>query len=233
MTCLAFLKENEASDKMAIPVYKQGQALLFIMMIYVIQNLMLSCMLVECFNRSDYFRIRPAPGFEVYMVRFCGALAMQLMMAPEVRRGMMLMNYVNNHPEKFSHPNICALLGFFQVSTCFYAQGLNVYLLAVYPTVFRILKHFLSLRVAVLIPGFFFGALNPSNRLREVFKVKLQRTNKSADIKFSDRSCFQKLIRILYKLIRGFYVSCIYYFIPFVVLGVQNVFLVKPEKRDD
>jgi hypothetical protein len=83
------------------------------MMIFVIQNLMLTCMLSECINRPEYFQIQPAPTFEVYIVRFCGGLAMQLMMAPEVRRGMALMNYANNHPEKFSHPNICTLLGLF------------------------------------------------------------------------------------------------------------------------
>lgn len=227
MTCLAFYREN--IEKLEIPVYKQGQSLLFIMMICVIQILMLSCMLAECFNRTDYFYIQAAPSFEVYMVRFCGGLAMQLMMAPEVRRGMMLMNYVNNHPEKFSHPNICALLGFFQVIICFYAQGLNIYLLAVYPTVFRILKHFLSLKVAVLIPGFFFGALNSKYTLRDVFKAKIVKSNKGADINLSDRSCFQAVIRVLYKCIRGFYISVVYYFVPFILLSVQNIFITQKE----
>lgn len=223
MTTLAFYRENV--EKLEIPVYKQGQALLFIMMIIVIQILMLSCMLAECFNRPDYFKIQAATTFEVFMVRFCGGLAMGLMMAPEVRRGMMLMNYVNNHPEKFSHPNICAILGFFQVMVCFYAQGLNVYLLAVYPNVFRILKHFLSLKVAVHIPAFFFAALSPNNTLRDVFKAKIVRSNKSVEIKFSERSCCQKIIRFMYKCIRGFYISCVYYFIPLILLAVQNVFI--------
>lgn len=40
-------------------------------------------------------------------------------------------------------------------------------------------------------------------------------------IKFRDRSCFHKLARLLYKLIRCLYVGLIFYYIPYTVIYLQ------------
>ena len=40
----------------------------------------------------------------------------------------------------------------------------------------------------------------------------------SSEINFSDRSCCQKIYRVLYKLHRAVFVSAFFYFMPFMVI---------------
>ena len=45
--------------------------------------------------------------------------------------------------------------------------------------------------------------------------------NRANDIKFSERSCFHKIARVFYKMLRTFYVGVIFYYIPFAVMLIQ------------
>lgn len=41
---------------------------------------------------------------------------------------------------------------------------------------------------------------------------------KAGDITFAKRSCYHKMARVLYKILRTLYVGVIYYYIPFAVM---------------
>ena len=57
-------------------------------------------------------------------------------------------------------------------------------------------------------------------------------TRKGKDIKFSERTFANKVARILYKIIRTFFVGVIYYFVPFTVFFIQFTFEKKPTGYD-
>lgn len=49
---------------------------------------------------------------------------------------------------------------------------------------------------------------------------------KGSTIKFSQRSCFHKLARIVYRFLRMVYVGVIFYFIPFSVMWLQWIAII-------
>jgi len=54
---------------------------------------------------------------------------------------------------------------------------------------------------------------------------------RSGDISFASRSPFHKFARIFYKVMRAFYVSLVFYFVPFAVLLGQWVAPLKLKKN--
>jgi hypothetical protein len=54
---------------------------------------------------------------------------MHLLLYPEVKKGMILMKYTNNHPEKFEAPSIAFYIGFMQYFTSIFAEFVNIWLL--------------------------------------------------------------------------------------------------------
>lgn len=64
-----------------------------------------------------------------------------------------------------------------------------------------------------------FGALyfesQIDNKLMPIMHHKPKKSIKGKDIKFGDRSCFHKLARVVYRGFRLFYVSAIFYMLPY------------------
>jgi hypothetical protein len=48
----------------------------------------------------------------------------------------------------------------------------------------------------------------------------------------SDRTCFHKVARILYRFLRALYVSVIFYLVPFCVFYIQYKFAVGLQKEE-
>ena len=68
-------------------------------------------------------------------------------------------------------------------------------------------------------------SLDQDHKLCEVFlEENLPRiTNRKKDMKFSDRRFKCKIARVVYKLIRGFYATFIFYWTPFIFLNLQFI----------
>jgi hypothetical protein len=173
----------------------------------------------------------PAKAFYIYIVRFCGALALQLIMVPKISYGMNIIHYVNNHPESFKTGEVIACTaGLMQVFICIIAIALNCYLICTYQYVLNILKHFLSLKVAIFIPNLLLASMTDAGTtVAEVFKEPLPITNHPSTIKWADRSCYNKFMRIVYKLLRGLQISVLYYFMPFYTMFIQSVLVAEQE----
>jgi hypothetical protein len=87
-------------------------------------------------------------------------------------------------------------------------------------TVQHCIVHFVALEVVMEISNMYFESLK-GNLLKEVLHHPPDMVKSGSDISMSDRSCFHKGARVLYKILRCFYVSVIFYFIPFSVLLLQ------------
>lgn len=59
------------------------------------------------------------------------------------------------------------------------------------------------------------------NKLKKVMEKSPTIKNRGKEIKFMERTTFHKLARIIYKAIRAYYVSVIFYFMPFSVIYLQ------------
>ena len=70
------------------------------------------------------------------------------------------------------------------------------------------------------IKNLYFESLK-TNKLKEIIHHAPKIIVKGKDIKFSDRSCYHKGARIIYKILRYFYASVIFYFLPFSMFFIQ------------
>lgn len=115
-----------------------------------------------------------------------------------------------------------------------FCETINIVLLTFQHTVDHCIIHFVALEVIMDVPNMYFEAMM-DNKLKEFVhhtpkphrdkiidsETGEERYLRGTDIKFSDRTCFHKCARILYKFMRCFYVGCIFYFVPCAVLFLQ------------
>ena len=223
MTVLCFLYKN--IEKLKLTDQKLSQTFYFLMMIFFVSNTMLVGMAIKIFeNEQDQYSISYANTFVLFCVRFISAIALHCVIFPEVRKGMVIMKYVNNHPESFRSSNIPFFIGLMQVWTAIFAEIVNIYFLTHQPIVEDCIIYFIAFNVVIELPSLYFEAIHFDNPMLEVFHTEVIFTNKSSNIRFRDRKCFHKVFRIIYKIVRGLYVSLIFYFAPFMVLVLQFFF---------
>lgn len=110
LTALCFLWEN--IKKYKITDQKLSQTFYFLMMIFLVSNFMLLGILYSIFiQKSSELTEFESGSFMLYIVRFVCCVALHIMLFPEVRKGMIIMKYVNNHPHKFRTSFIPFMLG--------------------------------------------------------------------------------------------------------------------------
>lgn len=74
----------------------------------------------------------------------------------------------------------------------------------------------MALHVVMDIKNLYFESLK-TNKLKEIIHHAPKIIIKGKDIKFSERSCYHKCARIIYKGLRAIYASLIFYFLPFSI----------------
>ena len=119
------------------------------------------------------------------------------------------------------------MLGLIQVLTALLCEFVNIYMLTYQHTVQHCIIHFVALEVIMEISNMYFESLK-GNKLKEIMHHAPKCVKSGNQIKWEDRSLFHKVARLLYKVMRSFYVSVIFYFVPFSVLFLQWI-TVPPE----
>lgn len=224
LVVLSYYQPNQ--KKLNISEKKQGELITFMVLTFFLSQLIVAGQISEAAKDPEKNQIAPAPHFYIYCVRFFGSMALQLMMVPEINKGITLLRYVNTHAKSFGDGEyVCCLAAVLQITVCVMAIGLNTYLMATYKAVTLILKHFLSLKVAIWMPRLLLNAMGDTT-ITKVYDEKLTieyGSKREKQLRWEDRSLFQKAMRVLYKMIRGFHLCVLYYFMPFAVMAVQNV----------
>ena len=151
------------------------------------------------------------------------------MLCPHVGRSMTLMKFVNNHPEQFFNPKIAFCMTYASFWVNIFAEVINIYMLTYQHNVEHCIIHFVALEVIVEIPHILMGSMTNDMLKQRIFKQyhNLKITNHGRDIKFSDRELWNKFGRIFYKFARGIYVVVIFYFQPYLIMGLY-IFMMKP-----
>ena len=72
---------------------------------------MLTGMVYQIVKEDSDYTLYATDQFELYLVRFACAITLHLILYPEVRRGLVIMKYVNNHPHLFSSSRIPFIIG--------------------------------------------------------------------------------------------------------------------------
>jgi hypothetical protein len=108
------------------------------------------------------------------------------------------------------------MIGLMQFLVNVFAEGCNILYLQTFDTVQNCIIHFINMSVIMDVSAIYYRSLG-ANELKQLFKTKVE-SCRGRDIKWSDRRCFHKFARIIYKVMRAFYVSFIFYLVPFTTI---------------
>ena len=160
MCVLSYLKEVKENNFIGKDL--QAHLLFNVTMVFVFQNTMLSCMLWSMIdNVNGEYSQHFTAQFIVLLVKYPCTVALHLFLFPEVQTGMKIMRFANNQPHLFTGTGaeISFAIGFMQVVTSVYCEGINLYLLTFQHTVEHCIIHFVALEVIMEIPKLYFEAL--------------------------------------------------------------------------
>mmetsp|Transcript_12164 Transcript_12164/g.20502 ORF Transcript_12164/g.20502 Transcript_12164/m.20502 type:complete len:120 (-) Transcript_12164:22-381(-) len=102
-------------------------------------------------------------------------------------------------------------------------QSINLYLLTFKDTVDYCIVYFVALKVIMEMSKLYFEA-QIDESAAEVIHHHPKIKNRGRDISFSQRTLFHKFARLVYKVLRAFYCSVIFYFVPFFVWFINFAF---------
>jgi hypothetical protein len=95
-TALCYLKDN--IKRYHLTDEKLSQAFYFLGIIFLVSNVMLIGMFWD-FLVDDSYIIHPPKTFRLMIVRFVCSIAMHIMLFPEIKAGMEIMKFSNNHED--------------------------------------------------------------------------------------------------------------------------------------
>lgn len=226
MTVFSFLKENQ--DKFWLTPAKRAQ--MFHQALAIQANTLAMLVIVYyaiMTNEADRFWPNYATNFPTFYVKIACVLALHFVLYPEVSKGLNIMKLANQHPQLFVEggDKISYVLGLIQVSLALICEVLNLFMLTFQSTIAHCIIHFVAFKVIVDLSNMYYNSLM-SNRLKSIvhhppiFSAEMTGPNKKERL-WSDRSCFHKVGRLIYKVIRCGFVSINYYMAPYIVIYWQ------------
>lgn len=170
-----------------------------------------------------------ASNFPLFYVKIACVLALHFVIYPEVSKGLNIMKMANQHPGKFVEggDKIAYILGLIQVSLAIICEVLNLFMLTFQHTISHSIIHFVAFEVIIDLSNMYFESLM-NNRLKHVVhhppKFNEEDTGPQKKPRpFKDKTCFHKVARIIYIILRCMFVSVNYYFAPYIVIYWQFV----------
>jgi hypothetical protein len=174
------------------------------------------------------------------LARFICATILHLSLVDEVSAGLEMMKYASNHPYKFTHFEIAWFSGFLQTVSCLGVELANIGVICGASDTISIVFNFIALAIIAEFDNYVFSSMK-----NESFKVLTEKefcervfivahttskkccseelsTEKDEDgnfrplkINIMSRGWLNLILFSFYKILRTFYVSVFYYFLPF------------------
>ena len=178
------------------------------------------------------FTIKMPSTMSVLAARFVCSIMMHLQVVSDEQQGMNLMKYMVNHPEEFSAPRLAFVVGFLQFFVGFMTELCCIIFLGSLDNAIGVIIRFIALGSIAKVDNFYADALPSISSFKQPVKgepVKFKAKHCYRDCRRDSpkkEDCKQKghshygLARITYKLLRMFYASFAYYFMPYVAIVV-------------
>lgn len=221
MTVLCFLKRNVEEQR--IVHSKRGSVLWSCLMLLLTEFTMIYCVSFAIYrNENAEFNRSQAHSFQLYLIKVPCVIALHFLLSPEVENGMRIMKYANQQAHMFIEggSELAFFLGFLQGLMAIAVQVICLRMLAFQHSIAHSIIHFVALEAILELPMLYFESLI-DNKLKVIMHDLPVVEKRGRDIKMSDRSCYHKVARVIYRMYRAVYVSAIYYFIPYAVIFYQ------------
>lgn len=195
----------------------------------------------ELKNNCQYWEVIVSP-VRVYIMfaRFICATILHLSLVDEVSAGLSMMKYAVNHPYRFNRFALAWCSGFLQTISCLTVELANIGVVQGANDTINIVFNFIALAIIVEFDNYVFASMKNESFQLLIEKDFTQKTcviyhttskkcsptekakvkdesgeNRPLRVQFSDRTWINGILYVLYRVLRIFYVSTFYYFLPF------------------
>eukprot|EP00352_Strombidinopsis_acuminata_P009313 CAMPEP_0176377410 /NCGR_PEP_ID=MMETSP0126-20121128/28871_1 /TAXON_ID=141414 ORGANISM="Strombidinopsis acuminatum, Strain SPMC142" /NCGR_SAMPLE_ID=MMETSP0126 /ASSEMBLY_ACC=CAM_ASM_000229 /LENGTH=149 /DNA_ID=CAMNT_0017739241 /DNA_START=1587 /DNA_END=2036 /DNA_ORIENTATION=+ len=130
---------------------------------------------------------------------------------------MTMMKYVTNHRDDFKFPIMAYFIGIMQFIGGLFTEILCILYIATQSSTIATIIKFLALGVIANVDNFYASALPDSYPLKQKsdpLPIKVV----NGDPCTRNRSCCTKIMRYIYKFIRAFYCSILFYYMPYLAI---------------
>jgi len=103
-------------------------------------------------------------------VRFVCALMLHLQLQDELKQGLEIMKYTNNHPHKFSNWVVPFGLGFLQTSMVGLIELVNLVYICANRSIMNIVMNYVALAVVADFDDYIFEAIKRGNKIVSLFE---------------------------------------------------------------
>lgn len=204
----------------------------------------------EVFNNCQYYEVLYSPvDLFITFARFICSTILHLSLIDEVSHGLEMMKYSCNHRYKFKVFWIAWLSGFFQALSCLTVEMANIFVLCCANDTIDIVFNFIALAIIADFDNYVFQSMKGEG-LRELiverFTKKVLRVEHTTSkkcrveertgiwneekqefrklkIQFSERPIVNKLFFSLYKVLKTFYISVFFYYMPFLSIILSSL----------
>lgn len=160
------------------------------------------------------------------VVRFLGSLMMHINVEKDIRKGLSMMKYAINHSENFTNVYPSFFLGFLCCIISIMIEANCMIILVTLTDILNVITKYLSIVSIVKFPDIYFQVADSDNRLLAAAKLKLPVTKHRLMDPLASSDWTIKLMRIIYKVIRVFFISISFYFNPFLAIIMNFRFMV-------
>jgi hypothetical protein len=220
-----YLKKNDGKDKMWITKRQRAKYLAQTILIQILVLFMLIAQHYAWYtNENHEYHNVPDHSIILTLVKLPCIIALHFVLTPEVDNALKVMKFANQESHQFvgNGSLIVFCLAFLEALVSVYNLLMGVCLLTFQHSINHAIVHFIALHVISEVSEIYFEALASNNRmLWDIEPYLPEKETRGKDIQFSQRTCFHKLARFVYKIFRCFYTSVVFYFVPFLPVIIQ------------
>ena len=132
----------------------QGRNFYACLWIFLIQMTLIILIFKSVVFDQEHFVI-VTPNVSVYITRFLTSMILHMELIGDVKQGMMMIHYLNTHPEKFSSTWIPFIIAFMQFFGGFVAEFTNLFMLATRTSVEMCITFFVAFHVLTAIDNIY------------------------------------------------------------------------------
>ena len=171
---------------------------------------------------GDSFQITLPTSLAVMGARFVCTILMHLQVEGDMRQGLRMMKYVTNHPHQFSNPFSAFFVALMQSTGGLLAEIACITFLCSITSAIDVVIKFVALASIAKVDDFYASALPADgNKIKKKTSPMVVRMHKR-DIKALEakqgRFWARLFPRAIYKALRIFYASYLFYFMPYTSL---------------
>ena len=137
------------------------------LLLFLIQGFLIVIMMHEALNSDKTWAmiIQPPASIQLVLTRFLCAIFLHISQVGELRQGLDIMKYAQNHTWKFHNWAGAWFVGFFQMAIVISVEIVNLTILLTNHTIMETIMNFLALAVIVEFDDIFFLGVKLQDRL--------------------------------------------------------------------